>query len=460
MINLSNFSNCKIGIFGLGKTGLDSLNAFSIEETQIIAWDDNKENILRIKKTIDKTKNIYFSSMIDPFDVKKLDFVIVSPGVPNKYPAPHKIFSICERYNIPVITDIDILFKACPVANYVGVTGTNGKSTTASLINHILGMSHYKSALGGNIGKPVLSLPNFDNPTENYVIELSSYQLDLMQEYKFNVATLLSVTPDHLDRYESFDDYKNAKIKIFHNQNKNDFAVISLNNEVNRAIFKELKLSNKQKIIPISSKEIVDNGISVMNNIIYDNYFEHKTFNIIVPNSLIGPHNAENIAVAYAAAKALNVEIKSIINSLNSFIGLPHRMELFFQTGNLTFVNDSKATNIASCKEVLDSFKDIYWIAGGIFKEKSVEELGNHLKEVRHCYLIGKDSYKFIQILKAKKIPYSISNTIENALSEIKDVVKGGTILLSPCCSSFDQWKNFEERGDVFKSLVSEMFLT
>ncbi len=444
----------------MGKTGLDSLNAFLIEETQIIAWDDNKENILRIKKTIKKTKNIHFSSVIDPFDVKKLDFVIVSPGVPNKYPAPHKIFSICERYNIPVVTDIDILFKACPMANYIGITGTNGKSTAASLINHILGASQYKSALGGNIGKPVLSLPNFDNSTEHYVIELSSYQLDLMQHYKFNVAILLSITPDHLDRYESFNDYKNAKIKIFQNQNKNDFAVISLNNEVNRTIFKELKLINKQKIIPISSKEIVGNGISVMNNIIYDNYFEHKIFNIIVPNSLIGPHNAENMAVAYATAKALNVETKNIVSSLNSFIGLPHRMELFFQIGNLTFVNDSKATNIASCKEAMNSFKDIYWIAGGIFKEKSVEDLDNHLKEVKHCYLIGKDSDKFVQMLKANKIPYSISNTIENALSEIKNTVKNGTILLSPSCASFDQWKNFEERGDRFKSLVSEMFLT
>jgi len=460
MINLANFRNCKIGIFGLGKTGLDSLNAFLVEETQIIAWDDNKENILRIKKTINKEKSIYLSSMIDPFDVKKLDFVIVSPGVPNKYPAPHKIFSICERYNIPVITDIDILFKACPMANYIGITGTNGKSTTASLINHILRVNNYKSALGGNIGKPVLSLPNFDNSTEHYVIELSSYQLDLMQDYKFNIATLLSITPDHLDRYKSFDDYINAKIKIFHNQNKNDFAVISLNNEVNGAIFKELKLANKQKILPISSKEILSDGISVINNIIYDNYFEYKTFNIIVPNSLIGPHNAENIAVAYATAKALNVESGNIVNSLNSFVGLPHRMELFFQTGNLTFVNDSKATNIASCKEALDSFKDIYWIAGGIFKEKSVEELGNHLKEVKHCYLIGKDSGKFVQILKANKIPYSISNAIENALSEMKNTVKNGTILLSPCCSSFDQWKNFEERGDRFKSLVLEMFVT
>ena len=459
MINLDSFSDCKIGIFGLGKTGIDSLNAFLVKETQIIAWDDNKENILNIKKTIDKEKNIHFSSVIDPFDVKRLDFVIVSPGVPNKYPAPHKIFSICERYNIPVITDIDILFKACPRANYIGVTGTNGKSTAASLINHILGVNNYKSALGGNIGKPVLSLPNFYHSTEHYVIELSSYQLDLMQNYKFNVAALLSITPDHLDRYESFDDYKNAKIKIFHNQNKNDFAVISLNNEVNKAIFKELKLANKQKIIPISSKEILDDGISVMNNIIYDNYFKHKAFNITIPNSLIGPHNAENIAVAYAVAKALMVESKNIINSLNSFIGLPHRMELFFQTDNLIFVNDSKATNIASCKEALNSFENIYWIAGGIFKEKSVEELGNNLKKVKHCYLIGKDSDKFIQILKAKKIPYSINNTIENALNEIKGTVKNGTILLSPCCSSFDQWKNFEERGDRFKSLVLEMFI-
>jgi UDP-N-acetylmuramoylalanine--D-glutamate ligase len=459
MIDLTNFNNCKIGIFGLGKTGVDSLNAFLIKNTQIFAWDDNKENILRIKKTINKDKNIHFSNVIDPFDVKKLDFVIVSPGVPNRYPTPHKIFSICERYKIPIITDIDILFKVCPVANYIGVTGTNGKSTTVSLIHHILSANNDKSALGGNIGTPVLSLPHFNNATEHYVIELSSYQLDLMRDYKFNIASLLSITPDHLDRYETFEDYKNAKTKIFHNQNENDFAVISLNNEVNRVIFKELKLINKQKIIPVSSKEVLEGGISVINDKIYDNYFEHKIFNLKVPNSLIGSHNAENIAIAYATARALKIKPVNIVNSLNSFIGLPHRMELFFQTNNLTFINDSKATNIASCKEALDSFTDIYWIAGGIFKEKSTNELCNHLKEVRHCYLVGKDADKFVQVLKENKIPYSTSKTIENALSEIRDRVKNGTILLSPCCSSFDQWKNFEERGDRFKDLVFDMFL-
>lgn len=458
MINLSNFDNCRIGIFGLGKTGLYSLDAFLTAKAHVTAWDDNKENVLRTKKIINKDEDVYLSNIIDPFDVKRLDFVIVSPGVPNKYPTPHKIFSISRRYNIPVITDIDILFKACPSAYYIGITGTNGKSTTTSLINHILEINYYKSALGGNIGKPVLSLPHFDNLSDHYVIELSSYQLDLMHDYKFNIAALLSITPDHFDRYKSFKDYKNAKIKIFYNQSASDFAVISLNNMVNKAIFEELKLRNKQKIIPISSREVLCNGISVINNIIYDKFFEYKTFNIIVPNSLIGSHNAENIAIAYATVKALDIKSENIITSINSFVGLPHRMELFFQTSTLSFVNDSKATNIASCKEALDYFKDIYWIAGGVLKEKNINEIVDHLQRVKHCYLVGKDLDKFVRVLEEKKIPYSISITIENALKEIKSTVESGTILLSPCCASFDQWKNFEERGEKFKNLVLDIF--
>jgi UDP-N-acetylmuramoylalanine--D-glutamate ligase len=458
MINLREFNGKKIGIFGLGKTGTGCLKALLNTNAQVTAWDNNKQRFLDLKTNISSDKKIYFSDVIDPIDVKKLDFVIVSPGIPYKYPNPHKIFTICQKHNIPIVTDIDILFKACPKADYVGITGTNGKSTTTSLINHILQSNNYKSALGSNIGIPALNLPNFNNSNEHYILELSSYQLDLMLNYKFNIAALLSITPDHLDRYASFEDYKNAKLRIFNNQNHNDFAIISLNNHINKDIYNQLIIKKTQTIIPTSSQQLLKKGISVIKNKLYDNYFENQAFSLDLPNSLIGQHNAENIAMAYTIAKIINLNSKQIIKNLGSYIGLPHRMELFLKTEKLSFVNDSKATNIASTKEALRSFKNIHWIAGGVFKEKNLEELNNHLSEVRHCYLIGQDYEKFIPLLEKNNIPYSICNNLENSIQKIKNSVKSGTILLSPCCASFDQWKNFEERGDAFKNLILENY--
>ncbi len=458
MINLSEFNGKKIGIFGLGKTGTGCLKALLNTNAQVTAWDNNKQRFLDLKNDISSDKKIYFSDVIDPIDVKKLDFVIVSPGIPYKYPNPHKIFTICQKHNIPIVTDIDLLFKACPKANYIGITGTNGKSTTTSLTNHIIQSNNYKSALGGNIGIPALNLPNFNNNNEHYILELSSYQLDLMLNYKFNIAALLSITPDHLDRYESFEDYKSAKLRIFNNQKHNDFAIISLNNHINQDIYNQLIIKRNQKIIPTSNQQLFKKGVSVIKDKLYDNYFENQAFNLDLPSSLIGVHNAENIAIAYTIAKVIKLNSKQIIRNFSTFIGLSHRMELFLKTEKLSFINDSKATNIASTKEALSSFKDIHWIAGGIFKERNLEGLNSSLKEVRHCYLIGQDYEKFIPLLKKNKIPYSICNNLKNSIQEIKNTVKSGTILLSPCCASFDQWKNFEERGNAFKNLILENY--
>ena len=458
MVNLRKFTGNKIGIFGLGKTGIASINAFLTEDVEVMVWDDNKNTILRIQEIFKKKTNIYFSSIIDSFDVKGLNFVIVSPGIPNQYPVSHPIFTICKKYNIPVFIDIDILFKVCQLSKYIGITGTNGKSTTSSLIHHILQFNNYQSSLVGNIGNPALNIIDTCDVIKNCIVELSSYQLDLIKDCKFNIAALLSIAPDHLDRYKSFEDYKNAKIKIFSNQDKDDFAVISLNHEVNKAVFDTLKLSAKQKFILVSSKKILDKGVSVINDMIYDHYFECKNFKLILPSSLRGKHNGENLAISYVVAKLIGLKSKNIIGALHSFVGLYHRMEIFLQIGDITFVNDSKATNISACKESLDCFKNIYLILGGLLKEENVDDLDGHFSEVNHCYLVGRDSHQFIPLLETNKITYTISKTIENSLIIMKNIVKSGTILLSPCCSSFDQWQSFEERGDAFKKLVSDIF--
>ncbi len=457
MINLAKYTGAKVGVFGLGKTGLESIKALLADGAMVHAWDDNKDKIIATKNIV-QDKNIIFSDIIDPLDIKKLDFVLVSPGVPREFPEPHKIFTYCQRYNIPIRTDVDLLFEACPNAKYIGVTGTNGKSTTVSLIQHVLVSNGCRSALGGNIGVPVLSSPNLNEPSASYVLELSSYQLELLNNIKFNIAVLLGITPDHLDRYESFNEYKNAKLKIFQNQTISDFAIISTDTDTNKNVYHELKADCLQQLIPISSNTLLNDGISIVSNKLYDNYFDHNTFALSLPHSLVGQHNAENVAVTYATAKILGLNSKEILQTINSFKGLPHRMEVVGQDEYLVFINDSKATNIAATSKALDSYRDIYWIAGGIFKEKDIFDLGNHPQNVKHCYLVGRDAKKFVELLEKFSIPYTISENIENALIQIRGVVHTGTVLLSPACASFDQWKNFEERGNVFKKLVNKYF--
>ena len=206
------------------------------------------------------------------------------------------------------------MFEAYPNAKYIGVTGTNGKSTTVSLIQHILISNNYSSALGGNIGTSVLNLPHLSEPPANYVLELSSYQLELLNNVKFNIAVLLGITPDHLDRYESFKEYKNAKLKIFQNQTSSDFAIISVDTDTNKNIYHELKIDCLQKLIPISTNVILDDGISVIGDKLYDNYFNHNTLVLSLPQSLVGQHNMENIAATYATTKILGLNDQATQN--------------------------------------------------------------------------------------------------------------------------------------------------
>ncbi|WP_323733156.1 UDP-N-acetylmuramoyl-L-alanine--D-glutamate ligase [Candidatus Bandiella euplotis] len=454
---IGSVSNRKVGVFGLGKTGVQSVKTLLAKGFIVNAWDDSEGKVLEVKKII-KDNNVMFSNVLNEDEIADLEFVIVSPGIPFKYPAPHRIFTYCQKYNIPIKTDIELLFEASPNANFIGVTGTNGKSTTVSLINHVLEVSNRRSVLGGNIGTPALSLPILQDPSENYVLELSSYQLEILNNFQFNIAALLSITPDHLDRYESVDSYTEAKLRIFQNQMPDDFAIISINTENGRNIHYKLNEVCAQKIIPISSEKILDSGVSIIEDKLYDCYFEHETLHIFLPQSLRGQHNAENITVAYVAAKILGITTQEIIQALSTFVGLPHRMELVFQRGQMTFINDSKATNIASASKALDLYQDIYWIAGGIFKEKDVFSLGSHLRNVKRCYLVGMDAEIFIPLLAKHSVPYMRAGSIENALLEIKKETPKGTVLLSPACASFDQWKNFEERGDVFRALVLKHF--
>ena len=365
---------------------------------------------------------------------------MLSPGIPFTHPAPHKVVTLAQQHNVPIICDIELLYLAQPKAHFVGITGTNGKSTTTALIGHIIREAKIPCEVGGNIGISALELAPLGKDGI-YVIETSSYQLDLLNKTHFNVALLLNVTPDHLDRHGDMDGYIKAKKRIFRNQTAEDFAVVGVDNVHTKKIAAS-KFTDAQ-IIPISAFGKVDElGLGVL-------------------SYLPGAHNKENIAAAFAACSALNIPHEKIIAGIKSFKGLAHRMERVAEKNGVLFINDSKATNAEAAEKALLSYeKPILWIAGGKAKEGGIDMLAPLFPRIEHAYLIGDAEENFANTLSANKVPYSRCGTLDKAVQQAYEkalTLPKATVLLSPACASFDQFKNFEERGEIFGKLVKEL---
>jgi UDP-N-acetylmuramoylalanine--D-glutamate ligase len=421
MIKLSKQKGKKIGIYGLGITGLSVFNALENIASEILCFDDNPKNFADIPQA-----NIV---NLDDTRWQNLDFIVLSPGIPLTYPAPHPIVSMAREYKIEILCDIDLLYEEYPDAIYIGITGTNGKSTTCALLHHILEDSG-KFQLGGNIGVACLSL---NPPAEEggYILELSSYQLDLIQKLRLNYAAITNITPDHLDRHGSFGEYVKAKIKILQIGKEQCLAIINLDDKILQGCRRDY------------------------NTLFYSAYNQKR---IVITNpSLQGNHNAENAAAAISLASLLGVEEEISQEKIESFSGLPHRMEFLGTVGHIAFYNDSKATNIESALKSILALKNIYLLAGGISKEgeglSRIEE-----GDVRHLYLFGRDKQLFAKALK-DRISFTIFDNMEEAFSQaLIDAKKSNedcTILLAPACASTDQFKNFEERGQKFREWVN-----
>lgn len=463
MIIPEQYKNKIVGIIGLAKTGMASINSLLAAQAKIFAWDDNHRLIEQIisneernyKEAIDNKQLIISEPTTEEW--KTLSLLIVSPGIPINSSIKHAWINKAEEFSIPIISDIELLQISQPNASYIGITGTNGKSTTTALINHVFQSVNKTTQLGGNIGVPALSLNQLENIEDYYIIEASSFQLDLCSNMHFNVAICINITPDHLDRHDTFANYVNAKCKIFANQQSNDFAIIGINNETTNQIFLNLKTSAKQNVIPVSNISRLKNGVSIINNTLYDDYKSHLEYDIDNMPGLIGLHNRENMAIAFAACVAVGINPDDIIKAFSTFKALPHRMEVVHSKDNLQFINDSKATNSNSTYWALKSYNNIYWIAGGISKDIGMKQLIFLLDRIKHAYLIGKAAEEFAAVLAKYNVPHTITFTLEGTLQEIKKTnISEGNILLSPACASFDQWKNFEERGDAFVRLVHQ----
>jgi UDP-N-acetylmuramoylalanine--D-glutamate ligase len=454
----------KFLVFGLGISGNQAVEFLLKHNCQVIAGDDNKNSTNDLKQKFPQFSNLEIFENINQIDWNNIEYLVLAAGIPLKYPTPHQIALEAQKHNCPIICDIELLYLFNSKANFIGISGTNGKSTTTALTGHIFAKNNKKSAFGGNIGTAALSLPKL-NANEDYIIELSSYQLDLMHKTHLHISCLLNITPDHLNRHKNMAGYIAAKKRIFQNQNQDDFAIIGIDNKNTKKIYDELQNDKnfKAKLIPISTKEIVKNGVSMIGNIIYNNInSKNSKIDLGARQFLKGEHNSQNIAASFANCFLSGVNEETIINQIKSFKGLKHRMEFVDKIEGINFINDSKATNAQSVENALKTYNNIYWILGGQPKEGGISSLEPYFSKVKCAFLIGQSQEEFAKILENKLLYFKchdLKTAFNMAYKEAKNDnnLQEKNILLSPACASFDQWKNFEERGDFFCQLVKNI---
>ena len=419
MISKKNFKYYSFLVYGLGLTGRSVVNFFNKNEFKNFqVWDDQNKDLYRKKRTTNLTKTL-----------RNVDYIILSPGVSLRKSKNKKSLI---KYKNKIITDLDLFFLIKKFSKSIVVTGTNGKSTTCKILSHVLKKNNYRTVLGGNIGEPVLNL-NI-NKKDTAIIEASSFQLSYSKFIYPNYAMLLNITNDHLDWHENMKDYINSKFKIFANQNKYQFAIINRNF---KNLFRKKKLLGK---------------------LIVPNFKKYIKIKLKMKNSYLKLNvNDENMSFVYELIKLLKISDKNFLNSLNTFVGLPHRYEIFMKKKNCIFINDSKATSFQSTKFALQNSKNIYWIFGGIPKKNDKIILKNLKKNILKSYIIGKNINFFKKQIE-HQIRFYEAGTIKKSILKIFQDIKNSkkqnnTILLSPSSASFDQYLNFEKRGEEFKKL-------
>jgi len=453
MIDLSIFKGKRLAVMGLGLSGLVAGEALCAGGAEVLAWDDNAD-----RRAAAEARGIPVASLRD-IDWSMVEVLILSPGIPHTYPQPNPVAQAAKDAGVEIIGDIELLVRARPEARYIGITGTNGKSTTTALIGHILETVGMPTAVGGNLGLPALSLDALE-PSGVYVLEMSSYQLELTPSVQFDVAILLNISPDHLDRHGGMDGYIAAKRRIFEQQSADSKAIIGIDDADAKGLFDRLIADREQGVVPISSEITVDGGVYASGPFLIDatGGTSEMVRSLDGIETLPGGHNAQNAAAAYAAARAIGIPTAAIAAALETYPGLPHRQQLAAVIDGVRYVNDSKATNPEAAAKALSSYQDIYWIAGGRAKEGTLEVLYPFLPSVRRAYLIGEAADRLGGELDGR-VEIEYCGDLNRALEAASQAAHGqkAVVLLSPACASFDQFTSFEERGQVFCRLAAEL---
>jgi UDP-N-acetylmuramoylalanine--D-glutamate ligase len=439
------FAGKHYAVYGLARSGIATVEALLASGARVTAWDDSllpgegrgpgqPEPLLRSGLDPGLRRGIE-NANLNEADLSQFDSLVVTPGLPlNRHP----IAQCGREAGIEIIGDIELFARArpeLPPHKVVGITGTNGKSTTTALVHHILETAGVPTAMGGNIGLPILA----QDPLPEggvYVLELSSYQIDLTQSLDCDVAVLLNITPDHLDRYENFEAYAASKFRLFEMQGRERRSLISKDDGTSRKLAMQAWF-RRDSPTWFSGRDATAHQTSWP--------------------ALQGPHNAQNAAAAHAVCRALGLDEGQIARGLKTYPGLPHRMERIREKGGVTFVNDSKATNPTATAPALAAFSAIRWICGGRAKTDDLDECSPFFGHVRKAYTIGEAGELFASLL-SPHMTVAECETLERAVGEAAaEAQEGDTVLLSPACASFDQFRDFEDRGDRFRSLVEAL---
>lgn len=460
MTPVATFAGKRVALFGLGGSGLSTARALIAGGAEVHAWDDSEAGRL---KAIAQGVTLEDLSRAD---WSRFAALVLTPGVPLTHPQPHWTVPLAQAAGVEIVGDVELFCREREAraggSPFIAITGTNGKSTTTALIAHILREAGRDVQLGGNIGVPILDL---EPPSDEriHVIECSSFQIDLAPSIRPTIGLLLNLTPDHLDRHGTMENYAAVKERLVANA---EVALIGVDDAYTHAIGARLSAlaPPERRVVPVSGGRPLDWGFYVEDRRIYFREQGHPPEEAELIGSLDGAralrgaHNAQNAAFAAAAAWECGLEDEEIASGLLSYPGLPHRMEEVGRIERVLFVNDSKATNADAAEKALASFADIYWIIGGKAKEGGIEPLRPYFPRLRKAYLIGAASDDFARTLEGA-LPYERCETLDVATTRAAlDALEGDArepiVLLSPACASYDQFANFEARGDAFRSLV------
>lgn len=440
-------------VVGIARSGLAAIKTLLKAGARVYAWDDValvRDQALELGATLCAPEEAPWQS---------LEALILSPGIPHEYPHPHPGATLARAHKVPIVCDMDLLFQACPEASFVGITGTNGKSTTTALVGHILEKAKKSVAVGGNIGVPVLDLPVL-GAQGTYVLEMSSYQLERTPHIKTDVAVLLNIIPDHLTRHGGWEGYVHAKIGLLAGEPA-PFILMGVDEAVTRDLFEVQRVLPSFRGVGVSITRPLETGLYLnVRNELVDAFWEEARVICRLDDvkALMGVHNAQNVLAAYGACRALGLSFEDCVSGILSFKGLAHRLESLGTVGNIHFVNDSKATNPDAAARALACFQGVSWILGGVPKEDGLKGTGPFYPRVRRAYVIGQAQALFASTLEGR-VPYTCCNTLEEAVAKAVEDLGGeeGTLLLSPACASFDQYADFEARGDDFRRLFQAL---
>ncbi len=461
MIPVRGFEDQTVAVLGLGRSGLATARALTAGEAHVVAWDDSQS-----ARDNAEAEGIEIRDLSRQGAFDGVSSLIVSPGIPHLYPTPNPVIALAWDAGIPVDNDIGLFFRSFATEDWddfdiqprvIAVTGSNGKSTTSALIHHILTEAGRPTQLAGNIGRGVLDIdPAQDG--EVIVLELSSYQTDLARALTPDVAVFTNLSPDHLDRHGGLGGYFAAKRRLFA-EGGPDRAIIGVDEQEGRYLVNQMSEgAGDDRVIRVSSgQKLTGNGWNV---------FARKGFlsewrkgrqvgsiDLREITGLPGAHNHQNACAAYAACRTLGLGPKTIEGAMESYPGLAHRSQLIAEQNGVRYVNDSKATNVDSAAKALDAFKNIRWICGGLQKEGGLGDLVNHLGHVKKAYVIGREAEGFA--LQLPEVETEVCTTMERAVAmAMAEAESGDTVLLAPACASFDQYDNFEKRGEAFVEAV------